>query len=95
MARTIPENAFLYKEGLYINEYTLSVSGKTWTIWELFSAKGYCFYDLQIPENYNEEGELLPEENRVHYQYTKMPKDEEYVTNNIFTVLCTNDIEIV
>ena len=91
----IPETAFLYKEGLYINEYTLSVGKHTWTVWELFAADGYCFYDLQIPENYDDDGNLRPVAERTHYKYSKMPKDEEYVKNNIFAIPCTEDIHTV
>lgn len=86
MTRTIPSHAFPYKEGLYINEYTLSAGGRTWTVWELFASHGYCFYDLQIPENYDDSGSLRPENERVYYTYAKMHKDEAYVTNNIIPV---------
>ena len=95
MKHTIPETAFPFKEGLYINEYTIPFGKTEKTIWELFAAEGYCFYDLQIPENYDEDGNLLPEDQLVHYKYSKMPKDEEYVTNNIFPVPCTSDTDIV
>lgn len=86
MARTIPKGATQIQVGLYLYESTFTMNGVLYTSWELFSAEGYCFYDLQIPENYDEEGNLLPPAQRVYYQYTIMPKDEEYVANNIISV---------
>ena len=89
MARTIPNSAFLYKEGLYIVETPLTLNGRFIIKWELYSAEGYCFYDLTQPENYVDgdvTGELVPESDRVYAQYMIMRKDEEYVTNNIISV---------
>lgn len=95
MARTIPEGAFLYKEGLYIYEHDVTMGSLSWTVWELYSADGWCFYDLAIPENYDEDGNLLPAEDRVYAQYKTMRKDEEYVTNNIIPVPVQDGYEIV
>ena len=94
--REIPEGAFLYKEGLYIKEGVTA----TGTIkWELYSADGWCFYDLQQPENYVdgdvEGGVLVPENQRVYAQYRIMRKNEEYVTNNIICVPVQDGYEIV
>lgn len=93
--REIPEGAFLYKEGLYIKEFEASMGSLTWTVWELYSADGWCFYDLEQPENYDEEGNLLPAEDRVYAQYRTMRKNEEYVTNNIISVPVQDGYEIV
>ena len=95
MARVIPENAFLFKEGLYIVETEISMGSLTRIKWELYSAEGWCFYDLQIPENYDEEGNLLPEEQRMYAQYRIMTKDEDYVNNNIICVPVQPGYEIV
>lgn len=84
--KEIPVGAFLYKEGLYIFEKQMNVGSLSWAIWELYSADGWCFYDLQQPENYDEYGNLLPAEDRVYAQYRTMRKDEDYVTNNIISV---------
>jgi len=89
MVKTIPEGTFQYKEGLYILETPVNVGTLSWIVWELYSAEGYCFYDLTQPENYVDgdvDGELLPIENRVFAQYMTMRKDEAYVTNNIISV---------
>lgn len=93
--REIPEGAFLYKEGLYIFEKQMNVGSLSWTVWELYSADGWCFYDLEQPENYDEEGNLLPAEQRVYAQYRTMRKNEAYVTNNIISVPVQDGYEIV
>lgn len=98
MARVIPEGAFLYKEGLYIYEETITMGSMTITSWDLYSAEGWCFYDLQQPENYVDGiigGELVPEDERVYAQFAMMPKDEAYVTNNIISVPVQEGYEIV
>lgn len=98
MARVIPEGAFLYKEGLYIHEYERTLGSVTRTIWNLYSAEGWCFYDLQQPENYVDGiigGELLPPENRIYATYMIMSKDEQYVTDNIISVPIEEGYEIV
>ena len=95
MKRVIPTTAFLYKEGLYIDEYPITVGRMTRTVWELYSADGWCFYDLQIPENYDEEGNLKPANERVYYRYSVMPKDEQYVTDNIISVPIEKGLDII
>lgn len=72
MSRTIPEGATLVKEGLYCYAHDVSFGSLTYTVWDLYSADGWCFYDLQQPENYDEEGNLLPAEQRVYAQYMVM-----------------------
>lgn len=86
MTRTIPKGAILFKEGLYIHEFEASMGTLTWTVWELYSADGWQFYDLTQGENYDEEGNLLPEDKLVYSQFMTMPKDEAYVTNSIISV---------
>ena len=91
MTTTIPENAFLFKEGLYIVETNITVAGRPLVKWELYAANGYHFYDLEIPENYDEDGKLRPENERVYYDYSIMPKNEEYVRENIISVPIEED----
>lgn len=89
MERIIPEGAFLIKEGLYVHERSFKIGKQSYTAWDLYSADGWCFYDLQQVENYvdgNIGGELVPVEERTYSRFAIMPKDEEYVTNNIISV---------
>lgn len=71
MARTIPEGATLVKEGLYCYAYDVTLGSLSYTVWELFSAEGWCFYDAADPVNYDEEGNLLPADQRIYAQYMK------------------------
>lgn len=86
MTRAIPKGAFLYKEGLYILETNLLLAGRPVIKWELYSAEGWHFYDLQTPENYDEEGNLLPAVQRLYHSYMIMRKDPSYVSQNIISV---------
>lgn len=89
MERVIPEGAFLVKEGLYVHERSFLFDGKERFAWDLYSAEGWCFYDLQQAENYvggKIGGELVPEDKRVYSRYAIMPKDSAYVAKNIVSV---------
>lgn len=65
--RDIPDTAVEVQIGLWGNARTTSLGNMTMTKYDLYSAPGYCFY---IPENnLDEEGILLPEDQRVYYVY--------------------------
>jgi hypothetical protein len=75
MAREIPEGSIEIQTGLYLYEYTKTIGGRDYTFRRLYSAEGYCFYDLAQVENYVDgdiTGELLPPEQRVYSQYTAL-----------------------
>lgn len=86
MTRAIPKGAFLYKEGLYILETNLLLAGRPVIKWELYSAEGWHFYDLQVLENYDEEGNLVPAEQRLYHTYMIMQRDADYVSKNIISI---------
>lgn len=69
MARTIPEDSVQIQEGLYLYVYTKTILGNTYTFRELYSAEGYCFYQLSQSENYDEEGNLKPANQLQYFQY--------------------------
>lgn len=86
MERVIPSGATLIKEGLYLHERTVKIGTRTIIAWDLYSADGWCFYDLMQAENYVDGiigGELVEEDKRVYSEFATMPKDEGYVINNI------------
>jgi hypothetical protein len=87
--------AFIIKEGIKVVEKLVSIGSKSVYKWELYAEEGKCFYDLTIPENYDEEEILRPENERVYYRYMIMPKDEEYVQNNLIVVDYNEDYELV
>ena len=89
MDRIIPEEASLVKEGLYVHEHSFTIGEQSFTAWDLYSAEGWCFYDLQQAENYVDGvigGELIPEDKRAYSRFAIMPKDEAYVMNNIISI---------
>lgn len=70
MIRVIPEGAVEAQTGLYLYLYTRTIGGREYTFGEVYSSEGYCFYEVGQPENYDEEGNLLPPEQRVYAQYS-------------------------
>lgn len=73
MVRPIPEGATLIQEGLYLHEVEKTIAGRPFISWYLYSAEGYCFYNLTVAENFDEEGNLVPPEDRVYAQYSIVP----------------------
>ena len=67
--RPIPEGSVEIQTGLwaYLEHYT--VGGRPRQRYILYSAEGYCFYQLSQPENYDEEGNLKPANERVYATY--------------------------
>ncbi len=64
--REIPAGSVEIQTGLYLYEYERTIGGTTYTFRQLYSAEGYCFYWLSNPENYDEEGNLLPANQRKY-----------------------------
>lgn len=72
MAREIPTGSIEIQTGLYLYEFERVIAGTTYLRRELYSAENYCFYDVEQPENYDEEGNLKPAEERVYAQYSSL-----------------------
>jgi hypothetical protein len=66
----IPEGSVEVQTGLYLYTYTKVIAGRTYTFRELYSAQGYCFWQVSQAENYDEEGNLLPENQRIYATYS-------------------------
>lgn len=66
--RKIPSTAVKVQTGLYADKKTVKIGSYERTVYDIYSAKGYCFY---IPANNinGETGELLPENERTYYQF--------------------------
>lgn len=86
MIREIPEGSVLIQTGLYLYEYQKTIAGKTYTFRQLYSAEGYCFYDRTNPENLDEEGNLLPPEQRMYMQYMSCAYTPEEINTYIVSV---------
>lgn len=83
--RTIPEGSVEIQTGLWAYRVEYTFAGKPRVRHELYSAEGYCFYNLQQPENYDEEGKLLPHDQLVYATYasTSYSTIEDLNTNFI------------
>lgn len=67
--RPIPDGAIEIQPGLWAAERHYTVGGQPRMRYELYSAEGYCFWNKQQPENYDEEGNVLPLEQRQYLQF--------------------------
>lgn len=100
MIREIPEGAELLQTGLYVYRYERTIAGNVYLAGALYSSEGYCFYDLEQAENYDEEGNLVPAENRVYAQYqllstTSAAKTNEELNQRFVSVPVQDGYEIV
>ena len=68
----IPTNAIKIQEGLYLLETPFKVLGVEYIRREVYSADGYHFWERTQPENYDEEGNLLPLEERQFSEYASL-----------------------
>lgn len=69
--RDIPATAIEVQTGLWATFKTISAGSLTVTKCDLYSSEGYCFY---VPENnLDENGNLLPANERLYYQYMSAP----------------------
>lgn len=69
MTKIIPEGAVEIQTGLYLYESSYTFNKQPRIKRELYSAEGYCFYNVKQSENYDEEGNLKPLAERVYAQY--------------------------
>lgn len=69
--RPIPEGSVEIQTGLWAAENHYTFNGQPRIRYDLYSSEGYCFWEVQQPENYDEEGNLLPLEQRVFAQYAR------------------------
>lgn len=94
--REIPETAIEIQEGLWADLYTYTFLGQTKTKYILYSEEGYCFYLLSNPENYDEEGNLLPASERMYAQYANTAYSTiEAVNEDVVSVPVEDGYEIV
>ena len=67
MAREIPTGSVEVQVGLWAYWREFTVGGTTYGRYMLYSAEDYCFYCPA--ENVDEDGNLLPENERIYAQY--------------------------
>lgn len=68
--RIIPEGSVEIQTGLWLYTYSRVIGGVERTFRKLYAAEGYCFYNVDMPENYDEDGNLKPLEQRVYATYS-------------------------
>ena len=92
----IPATAIEVQPGLWADLVTTTFGSLTINKYNLYSAEGYCFYRLSIPENYDEEGNLKPENERVYYRimYTSF-RTVDQINADIVSVPIQPGYEIV
>lgn len=68
--REIPTGSVEIQTGLWLYTYTRTIGGVERTFRQIYAAEGYCFWKPNMPENYDEHGNLLPESGRVYFTYS-------------------------
>ena len=96
MEIVIPEGSIEIQTGLWAKLVPLTFNGQDRSHYDIYSAEGYCFYNLQQPENYDEEGNLKPPAERVYARvaYTCFSTIEE-LNANFISVPIEEGYEIV
>ena len=69
MLRQIPQGSVEVQEGLFAYLDSFDVNGVVYSRYKIYSEDGYHFYNADQPENYDEDGNLKPYEERVYLQY--------------------------
>lgn len=94
MLREIPTTAIEVQPGLWADLVTVTFGNMTMSKYNLYSSEGYCFYE--IANNLDEEGNLLPENERIYAQvmYTNY-RTVEQINAEIVSVPIQDGYEIV
>ncbi len=92
--REIPLMAVKVQTGLWAEERTVTLGNMTMTKYDLYSAEGYCFYIVSA--NLDENGNLLPENERIYAQYAATPyRTVEQINAEVVSVPVQDGYEIV
>ena len=96
MEIVIPEGSVEIQTGLWAKMVILIFNGNDIVTYDIYSAEGYCFYSVQQPENYDEDGNLKPPAERVYARvaYTCFSTIEE-LNANFISVPIEEGYEIV
>ncbi len=95
--REIPAGSIEIQTGLYAHLYTYTVGGNQRSRYNLYSAEGYCFYKLSLPENYDEDGNLKPANERVYatFMACSILDTLESINDDVVSVPVEEGYEIV
>lgn len=95
MVRQIPLGSVEIQNGLWAYLHTFTVSGVMHFYYKLYSAEGYCFYYVEQPENYDEEGKLKEPVERVYAQFCTCMYPFEEINQHYVSVPVEEGYEIV
>ena len=94
--KSIPEGAVEIQVGLWAVENHYTFNGQPRMRYDIYSSEGYCFWEIQQPENYDEHGALLPLEQREYATYMRTGyRTIEDLNSNFESVLYQEGYEIV
>ena len=92
----IPEGSTEIQTGLWAEEVHYTVGGNARMRYNIYSAEGYCFWEVYQPENYDEEGNLRPLEQRVFAQFASTAcRTIDQLNENYVSVPVQDGYEIV
>ena len=101
MEIVIPEGSVEIQTGLWAHLHSFTLNGTVYSKYNIYSEDGYCFWEVNQPENYDEEGNLKPPSERVYARiaYTCYTTIEELNANFVsvpieegFEIVSTGDV---
>lgn len=95
MVRQIPLGSVEIQNGLWAYLHSFTVGGVTRSYYKLYSAEGYCFYYVDQPENYDEDGKLKAPTERVYAQFSTCVYPFEEINEHYVSVPIEDGYEIV
>ena len=87
--KSIPENSTEIQPGLWLYSYDRIIGGNTYNFKQLFSSEGYHFWEVSQPENYDENGDLRPLEERSFATWASLSigyKTIEQINENFISI---------
>lgn len=94
--REIPEGSIEIQTGLYAEQRRLTIGNTVYIGYNLYSAEGYCFYCLNVPENFDDEGNLKPPNERIYATFMASAyRTIEAINADIVSVPVEEGYEIV
>lgn len=95
MVIVIPEGSIEIQTGLWAHNRQFTFDGIFYSVYDLYSAEGYCFWEVNQPENYDEEGNLKPPVERVYSRIAYTPYETiEELNENFISVPIEPGFEI-
>ena len=92
----IPEGSVEVQTGLWASEHHYTVGGVYKMRYNIYSSEGYCFWEVNQPENYDREGNLKPEDQRVYATFcSTVCRKIDAINENFISVPYQEGYEVV